>query len=35
MLHSGADLGGDGLAFDEEELGLGGSCLWGQLLIRG
>ena len=35
VLHRGADVGGDGLAFDEEELGLGGRCLWGQLLICG
>ena len=35
MLYSSADLGGDGLAFDEEELWLGGSWLWGKLLVCG
>ena len=33
VLYGGADLGGDGLAFDEEELWLGGSCLRVMLLI--
>lgn len=35
VFHCGADLGGNGLALDEEELWLGGVCLLGRLLVCG